>query len=80
MDQIKLLDVVALLEDMPEEGLSRGEVGTVVEVFDDKADVPGVLLVEFSNRNGAAYAFTELRPDQLMKLRYRDTQEGREAA
>ena len=71
-DEIKLLDVVALLEDVPSEGLSRGEVGTVVEVFADKPDAPGALLVEFSDRNGEAYAFASLRPQQLVKLRYRD--------
>lgn len=72
MNEIKLLDVVALLADIPSEGLHRGEVGTVVEVFADKPDLPGAFLVEFSDRNGVAYAFVDLRADQLMKLRYRD--------
>ena len=71
-EEIKLLDVVALLEDVPSEGLSRGEVGTVVEVFADKPDLPGALLVEFSDRNGESYAFASLHPHQLVKLRYRD--------
>ncbi|MCC3411769.1 MULTISPECIES: DUF4926 domain-containing protein [unclassified Microcoleus] len=31
---IKLLDVVALLEDLPEHGLYRGQVGTVVDEYD----------------------------------------------
>ena len=31
MDEIKLLDVVVLVEDLDSEGLRRGEVGTVVE-------------------------------------------------
>ena len=31
MDEIKLLDVVALIEDVPKHGLRRGEVGTVVD-------------------------------------------------
>ena len=31
-EQIKLLDVVALTVDVPEHSLSRGQVGTVVEV------------------------------------------------
>ena len=31
MDEIKLLDVVALTENLESEGLRRGEVGTVVE-------------------------------------------------
>lgn len=40
-DEIKLLDVVALLEDAPSEGLRRGEVGTVVEVFAEKPGLVG---------------------------------------
>jgi hypothetical protein len=35
MGEIKLLDVVALIEDLPEQGLRRGEVGTVVEKWKD---------------------------------------------
>src|SRR5712691_6265589 len=39
-----LLDVVALLADVPGEGLARGQVGKVVEELEDK-----FLLVEFSD-------------------------------
>lgn len=66
MDEIKLLDVVALLENLQSEGLRRGEVGTVVEEWKD-----GVFEVEFSDNSGKAYAFAALRPDQLMKLHFR---------
>jgi hypothetical protein len=66
MDEIKLLDVVALTEDLPAEGLRRGEVGTVVEQWKDN-----VFEVEFSDDTGKAYAFVALRPDQLMKLYFR---------
>ncbi len=66
MDEIKLLDVVALIEALPAEGLRRGEVGTVVEEWKD-----GVFEVEFSDNSGKAYAFVALRPDQLMKLHFR---------
>jgi len=71
-EEIKLLDVVALLEDVPGDGLKRGEVGTVVEVFTNKTGVTKSLLVEFSDRNGEAYAFASLLPSQVVKLRYRD--------
>ena len=41
-EELKLLDVVALLEDVPRDGLKRGRVGTVVEVFTQRPDVqPG---------------------------------------
>jgi hypothetical protein len=46
-----LLDVVALLNDRPEFGLSRGAVGTVVAPLDNST-----ALVEFSNDTGQAQA------------------------
>ena len=49
--QIKLLDVVALTEDLPEHKLSRGQVGTVVENL-----APGVFEVEFTDNDGRAFA------------------------
>ncbi len=66
MNEIKVLDVVALTEDVPEHKLRRGEVGTVVERWKD-----GAYEVEFSDDSGEAYAFTALRGDQLMKLHFR---------
>jgi hypothetical protein len=66
MDEIKALDVVAVTEDIPQHGLRRGEVGTVVERWKD-----GAYEVEFSDDSGEAYALTALRPDQLMKLHFR---------
>jgi hypothetical protein len=66
MDEIKVLDVVALTEDVQRHGLRRGEVGTVVERWQD-----GAYEVEFSDDSGEAYAFAALRPEQLMKLHFR---------
>jgi hypothetical protein len=57
--------VVALLEDLPEEGLVRGQVGTVVENWD-----PGVYEVEFADDNGRTYAMVALRAEQLMRLHH----------
>jgi Domain of unknown function (DUF4926) len=63
---IKLLDVVALTEDLPEQNLWRGQVGTVVEVL-----AAGTAYeVEFSDRDGRPYASLGLRPEQLMVLHY----------
>ena len=67
MCEIKVLDVVAVLEDVPQQGLLRGEVGTVVELWKD-----GVFEVEFSDNSGKAYAFAALHPDQLIKLHFRN--------
>jgi len=66
---IKLLDVVALVEDLPDGGLRHGQVGTVVEVL-----APGVFEVEFSDDEGETYAMLTLRTEQLMALRFRPVQ------
>ena len=66
MDEMKLLDVVALTENLQPEGLRRGEVGTVVERWDDS-----VFEVEFSDDTGKAYAFAAVPADKLMKLYFR---------
>jgi len=44
-----LLDVLALLTDIPADRLSRGQVGTIVEQLDDQ-----MFLVEFSDSQGRA--------------------------
>ncbi len=46
--KIKLLDVVALTEDVPKHNLRRGEIGTVVEILSDGE----AFEVEFSDDNG----------------------------
>lgn len=60
---IKLLDTVALREDLPARKLRAGEVGTVVEVLD-----VGVYEVEFCDDDGQTYAQFALRADQFMLL------------
>ena len=65
MAEIELLSVVALLEDIPDKDLLRGQVGTVVEAL-----APGVFEVEFSDDNGQTYATRALRADQLMRLHH----------
>jgi hypothetical protein len=63
--QIKLLNVVALTQDLPEHGLRRGQVGTVVEAL-----ARDVYEVEFANDQGRAYAQLALRAEQLLVLHY----------
>lgn len=63
--RIKLLDVVALTEDLPRRGLHRGQVGTVVESLADD-----VFEVEFSDNDGRTYAILALRAGQLIVLHY----------
>jgi hypothetical protein len=67
---MKLLDLVALLEDVPNCQLYRGQVGTIVEVYE-----PNVFEVEFSDLNGRAYALETLTERQLMVLYHYSIQE-----
>jgi hypothetical protein len=60
-----LLDVVALLQDVPERGLMRGQVGTVVEGLGENT-----ALVEFSDDEGRAYAVVPLPLAKLLVLHY----------
>ena len=68
---IRLLDVVALTEDLPERELWRGQVGTIVEVLG-----PGVFEVEFSDDEGRTYASLALRAGQLIVLHYQRLKVG----
>jgi Domain of unknown function (DUF4926) len=64
-DRPGLLSVVALLADVPAEGLKRGQVGTIVETLDDET-----VLVEFSDDRGRAYAVVPCAISEVMTLRY----------
>ena len=65
MANIRLLDGVALTTDLPDKGLVRGQVGTIVELL-----APDVYEVEFSDDEGRAYAQVPLRDQELMILHY----------
>ena len=65
MENIKPLAVVALLADLPERGLRRGQVGTEVEPL-----APGVSEVEFCDKVGRTHASLALRSNQIMILRH----------
>jgi len=67
--KLKLFDVIALTEDLPERGLRRGQVGTIVEIL-----APGVYEVEFSDDAGVAYASLAVQAEQMMLLCYQPAQ------
>jgi len=67
-NKVKLLDVVALTENLPEHKLERGQVGTVVEVL-----APGVYEVEFNDNDGRTYAELAVKEDDLLVLHYEPT-------
>ncbi len=64
--KIKLLEAVALTEDLPQRKLRAGEVGTVVELLAD-----GAYEVEFCSERGETYAEIALRGDQIVPLHTR---------
>jgi Domain of unknown function (DUF4926) len=66
MSKLELLSVVALLRDLPEHGLVRGQVGTVVELLS-----PAVAEVEFSDDEGRTYAMAALPVGELIRLHHR---------
>ncbi len=70
-DGVDILDVVALTEDLPERGLYKGQVGTVVESLS-----PDVFEVEFSDGEGRTYASLALEAKQLLVLHYEPVEVG----
>ena len=72
MNEIELHDTVALTENMKitqfmtdkEIILPRGQVGTVVEIYDEGK----AFEVEFANKNGQTYALISLELEKLMLL------------
>ena len=62
---VNVLDVVALMKDLPEHSLYRGQVGTVVESL-----APDVFEVEFSDNEGRTYASLALKAEQLLVLHH----------
>jgi hypothetical protein len=66
LNNIKLLDVVALTVDIPEYNLFQGQVGTIVEILAGGKACE----VEFSDRDGRTYESIGLKPEQVMLLHY----------
>ena len=62
---LKLLDVVALTDTLPDYNLVPGQVGTIVETL-----APNVYEVEFSDDDGQTYAMLPLKASQLIRLHY----------
>ena len=63
--KIKLLDVVALTQEIPDHKLLLGQVGIVIEILSSN-----VYEVEFSDNHGHTFAELALHVDQLLVLHY----------
>jgi hypothetical protein len=64
-NMIKEMDVVALLHDLPNLGLVTGQVGAVVEKFDEET-----VEVEFVTPQGDTFAQVVLHAQDLLVLHY----------
>jgi Domain of unknown function (DUF4926) len=62
---MKLLDIVALTQDLPDRQLYKGQVGTIVEVY-----APEAFEVEFVDLEGKTYAVETIDAKQVMQLHY----------
>jgi hypothetical protein len=72
MQGIKENDVVALLIDLPEQRLRRGDVGTVIEVFAKTEHHPCGYVVEFVTESGEVYAHADITDaSHVMQLHFR---------
>lgn len=71
MSELKFLSVVALLEDVADHDLLRGQAGTVVERL-----APGVYEVEFSGDDGRSYATLPMRADQLPQFHHQPSHQA----
>ncbi len=69
---ISVLDAVTLTQDLPEQKLVCGQVGTVVEQL-----APDAYEVEFVSTEGKTYALLPLRAEQMMVLHYEPVQASR---
>ena len=58
----QLLDVVEMLEDLPEYGIKQGERGAVVEVFDEPEEA---YIIEFVDESGKSKLAYWVKPNQL---------------
>ncbi len=77
METFEENDVVALLVDQPDSGLPRGDLGTVIQVFESTANHPSGLIVEFVNEFGKVQAQADITDlNQIVKLRYRPVSEA----
>lgn len=68
----KELDTVVLTVDLPEHGLSRGDVGTVVLVHEGRG-----YEVEFLALDGETLAVVSLLPEQIRPIAHREIANAR---
>jgi hypothetical protein len=76
MSTIKELDIVVLTAPVPEEGFERGDVGTVVHVYQDGQ----AFEVEFTTLDGRTAAVVTVEASQVRPVGERDITHARHMA
>jgi len=66
----ELFDAIELLVDLPEVSIKAGEIGTIVEKYDDHA-----YEVEFANDDGETLALLALTADKFIVVWKNETQD-----
>ncbi|HET9530878.1 MAG TPA: DUF4926 domain-containing protein [Blastocatellia bacterium] len=62
----QLLDLVELLEDLPEHGVKKGDRGAVVEVFDHPEEA---YMIEFVDETGTSPRIADwVKPEQIRNV------------
>jgi hypothetical protein len=72
---LRELDSIVLTVDLPEHGLRRGDVGTVVLVHGERG-----YEAEFMTLDGETVAVVSLSPDQVRQVRRHEIASARELA
>lgn len=62
---LQMLDVVALVKEIPDKDLLKGQVGTIVELLE-----PGIYEVEFTTKQGETKLTLALPDEFLMRLHF----------
>jgi hypothetical protein len=65
MDDFQLLETVIATVDMPDEGVIKGDVGTIIDVY---AEIATAYEVEFANADGSTRTQVTLAPGQFRHL------------
>lgn len=61
-DEVRIFDVVVMTADMPDQHLTKGQVGTIVENLD-----ANTVLVEFADQSGVCQVMAPVNLSMLME-------------
>jgi hypothetical protein len=75
-EKIKELDTVALNRDLTEHGLAKGDLGTVVHIYDDGK----AFEIEFMTLTGTTLGVVTLEADDIRTIRDGEIAHAREVA